>query len=214
MEPPFPQSSQRSPLPTLSPCERRARPITGNPSPCGRASRQPETLTCNMRGLRPPSLVGGGSLLHRLADRLRGARTVVHNHVGQGSTYALGTVSVSWSHATMHGPSRFDGLRMEQSRLPRQRDRYCTAGQASCATSHILSTISTIDKTESHPLAATHLRSWSPTCGLQAHQPSPHATPTQPPITYTNTQVSSRIYTLLGRLDATVHHTYGKNEKR
>lgn len=170
MEPPFPQSSQRSPLPTSSPCERRAHPITGSHSPCGRASRQPETLTCNVRGRRPPLLVGGGSLLHRLADRLRGARTVVHNHVGQRSTYALGTVSVSWSHAAMHGSSRFDGLRMEQSRLPRQQDRYCTAGQAPCATSHTLSAVSAIDKTESHPLAATHLRSWSPTCG---HQPSP-----------------------------------------
>ena len=104
-----------------------------------------------------------------LADRLHDAHAVVHNHVGQRSTYALGTVSVSWSHAAMHGSSRFDGLRMEQSRLPRQRDRYCTAGQAPCATSHTLSAVSAIDKTESHPLAATHLRSWSPTCG---HQPS------------------------------------------
>ena len=134
----------------------------------GPAQRQEVDIRTHSR--RPPSLVGGGSLLHRLADRLRGARTVVHNHVGQRSTYALGTVSVSWSHAAMHGSSRFDGLRMEQSRLPRQRDRYCTAGQVPCAASHTLSTVSAIDKTESHPLAATHLRSWSPTCG---HQPSP-----------------------------------------
>ena len=61
MEPPFPQSSQRSPLPTSSPCERRAHPITGSHSPCGRASRQPETLTCNMRGRRA-TIVGGRRL--------------------------------------------------------------------------------------------------------------------------------------------------------
>ena len=122
-------------------------------------STQPRSTPGADEGRRPPSLVGGGSLLHRLADRLRGARTVVHNHVGQRSTYALGTVSVSWSHAAMHGSSRFDGLRMEQSRLPQRRHRYCTAGQAPCATSHTLSAVSAIDKTESHPLAATHLRS-------------------------------------------------------
>ena len=111
----------------------------------------------------------GGPSLEGLADRLHDAHAVVHNHVGQRSTYALGTMSVSWSHAAMHGSSRFDGLRMEQSRVPRRRHRYCTAGQAPCATSHTLSAVSAIDKTESHPLAATHLRSWSPTCG---HQPS------------------------------------------
>ena len=155
----------------------------------------------------------GGPSLEGLADRLRGARTVVHTHVGQGSTYALGTVSVSWSHAAMRRPSRFDGLRMEQSRLPRQRDRYCTAGQALCATSHTLSTVSAIDKTESHPLAATQLRSGHPLVDINPRHSSAHATPTKPPITYTNTQVLSRIYTLLGRLDATAHHTYGKNEK-
>ena len=116
----------------------------------------------------------GGPSLEGLADRLRGARTVVHTHVGQGSTYALGTVSVSWSHAAMHGSSRFDGLRMEQSRLPRQRDRYCTAGQAPCVTSHTLSAVSAIDKTESHPpcgntppLMVTHL--WTSTLVIPAH---------------------------------------------
>ena len=62
----------------------------------------------------------GGPSLEGFADRLRGARAVVHYHVGQGSTYALGTVSVNWSNAAMHGPSRFDDLRMVQSRLPRQ----------------------------------------------------------------------------------------------
>lgn len=61
----------------------------------------------------------GGPSLEGLADRLRGARAVVHNHVGQGSTYALGTVSVSSSHAAMRRPSRFDGVPMAQLRLPR-----------------------------------------------------------------------------------------------
>ena len=67
-----------------------------------------------------PAIVERRPCVCRLADRLHDAHAVVHNHVGQRSTYALGTVSVSWSHAAMHGSSRFDGLRMEQSRLPRQ----------------------------------------------------------------------------------------------
>lgn len=50
--PPFPQFSPHSPLPTSFPCERRARPITGSRSPCGRASRQLEAPTADTKGRR------------------------------------------------------------------------------------------------------------------------------------------------------------------
>lgn len=68
----------------------------------------------NQRWLR------GGPSLEGLADRLRGARAVVHYHVGQGSTYALGTVLTSRSHAAIRDSSRFDDWPMEQSRPARR----------------------------------------------------------------------------------------------